>query len=113
VVSLAQRTASEVWTEGLPQLMEMDLRHAVPRVRVPALVVVGDQDRVTPPAASVELAGALPEGQLLVVEGAGHMAMLERPEDLVRGLAEFASAALAREEGPPAKRAGTRRRRTA
>jgi pimeloyl-ACP methyl ester carboxylesterase len=113
VVSLAQRTASEVWTDGLPQLMEMDLRHAVPRVRVPALVVVGDQDRVTPPAASVELAGALPDGHLLIVEGAGHMAMLERPEDLIRGLGDFASAALAREEGPQARRTGTRRRRTA
>ena len=57
VVGLAQRTSSEVWTDRLPELMEMDLRHAVPRVTVPALVVVGDHDRVTPPAAAVALAG--------------------------------------------------------
>lgn len=94
VVALAQHTASEVWTDGLPQLMDMDLRHAVPRVRVPALVVVGEFDRVTPPAAAVELAGALPDGRLVVLEGAGHMAMLERPAELEREVGAFARSAL-------------------
>ena len=77
---LAQSASSEVWTDGLARLMEMDLRHAVPRVTVPALVVVGEHDRVTPPASAVGLAGALPDARLVVLEGAGHMAMLERPE---------------------------------
>jgi pimeloyl-ACP methyl ester carboxylesterase len=90
VVTLAQRTASEVWTEALPDLMEMDLRHAVPRIRVPALVLVGEHDRVTPPAAAVELAAALPEGRLSLIEGAGHIPMLERPDAVNEALAAFA-----------------------
>jgi pimeloyl-ACP methyl ester carboxylesterase len=101
VVALAQRTASEVWTDGLPELMEMDLRHAVPCIRVPALVVVGEHDRVTPPAAAIQLAGALPDGRLSVVHGAGHIPMLERPDELVRELDAFARAALAPE--PPTR----------
>jgi pimeloyl-ACP methyl ester carboxylesterase len=95
VVALAQRTASEVWTDGLPELMEMDLRHAVPRIRVPALVLVGEHDRVTPPAAAIQLAGALPDGRLSVVKGAGHIPMLERPDEVAREVLAFARVALA------------------
>jgi pimeloyl-ACP methyl ester carboxylesterase len=94
VVGLAERTASEVWTDGLPELMEMDLRHAVPRLRVPALVLVGEHDRVTPPAAAVHLAAELPEGALVVIEGAGHIPMLERPEAVNVELRGFAGKVL-------------------
>jgi pimeloyl-ACP methyl ester carboxylesterase len=90
VVGLAQRTSSEVWTDGLAELMEMDLRHAIPRVRVPVLVLVGEYDRVTPAAAAVSLAGALPQGRLVVIEGAGHMSMLERPQELNLAIRAFA-----------------------
>jgi len=90
VVALAQRTASEVWTDALPELMEMDLRHAVPRVRVPALVLVGELDRVTPPAGAVALAGALPDGRFVVIPAAGHIPMLETPGAVGRELARFA-----------------------
>jgi pimeloyl-ACP methyl ester carboxylesterase len=95
VVGLARRTSSEVWTDGLAELMEMDLRHAIPRMRVPALVVVGEHDRVTPPAAAVALAGALPQGRLAIIEGAGHIPMLERPQQLNLELRGFAHELLA------------------
>jgi pimeloyl-ACP methyl ester carboxylesterase len=106
VVALAQSTASEVWTDALPELMEMDLRHAVPRVRVPAVVLVGEYDRVTPPAGAVALAGALPEGRLVVIPDAGHIPMLETPEVVVRELRGFARAVLR----PAAERPRSRRR---
>jgi pimeloyl-ACP methyl ester carboxylesterase len=110
VVALAQRTASEVWTDALPELMEMDLRHAVPRVRVPALVLAGELDRVTPPAGAVALAGALPEGRLVLIPDTGHIPMLEAPEVVGRALARFARE-LAPAPPPRARRkpAGTTR----
>ena len=109
VVALAQSTASEVWTDALPELMEMDLRHAVPRVRVPAVVLVGEHDRVTPPAGAVALAGALPEGRLVVIPDAGHIPMLETPEVVGGELSGFARAVLA----PAAERPRSRRRTAA
>ena len=54
-----ERTASEVWTDALPELMEMDLRHAVPRVRVPALVR-GGRARSRDPAGRRRRAGRRP-----------------------------------------------------
>jgi pimeloyl-ACP methyl ester carboxylesterase len=107
VVALARATASEVWTDALPELMEMDLRHALPRVRVPTLVVVGDQDRVTPPAAGVALAGALPDGRLLVLEDAGHIPMLEAAARLSEEIRAFAATVLSDVPRKPGrKRAG-------
>ncbi len=94
VVALAARAPSAVWTDGLAGLMDMDLRHAVRHVRVPALVVVGEHDRVTPPAAAVELAGELPDGRLEMIAGAGHVPMMERHEEFNRALGAFAEEVL-------------------
>ncbi len=108
VVWLAEQASSEVWTDGLSGLMEMDLRHALPRVKVPALVVVGEHDRVTPPATAVELVGDLPDARLVVIEYAGHMAPLERPAEVNHEIRVFARANLpTRRPRRSAKKEGT------
>jgi pimeloyl-ACP methyl ester carboxylesterase len=94
VVSLAARAPSAVWTDGLVGLMDMDLRHAVHHVRVPALVIVGEHDRVTPPAQAVDLAGELPDGRLEMIPGGGHVPMMERHEAFNRSLEAFAAEVL-------------------
>jgi pimeloyl-ACP methyl ester carboxylesterase len=94
IVELAARAPSDVWTDGLVGLMDMDLRDAVRHVRVPSLVVVGEHDRVTPPAAAVQLTAALPDGRLEVIAGAGHLPMLERHEDVNDRLRAFADRTL-------------------
>jgi pimeloyl-ACP methyl ester carboxylesterase len=95
VVRLAAAARSEVWTDGLAELLDADLRHAVPRMRVPVLVVVGEHDRVTPPAAAVELVGELPDARLVVLGGAGHLPMLERPNELAAEIGAFVQEVLA------------------
>jgi pimeloyl-ACP methyl ester carboxylesterase len=109
VVGLAARAPSSVWTDGLAGLMDMDLRHAVGHVRVPALVVVGEHDRVTPPATAVELAGDLPDGRLEMIPGAGHLPMMERHEEFNRAVAAFADQVL--RGARPRRRKTTRRDR--
>lgn len=52
---------------------------ALLRVRVPTLIVVGDRDVFVPVDHAVTLFHQLPRAQLLVVPGAGHQAMVERP----------------------------------
>lgn len=58
-------------------------------IDVPVLFVVGSEDAITPPSES-EAMHALVEGsRLKVVEGAGHVSNVERPEEFDRALAEF------------------------
>jgi pimeloyl-ACP methyl ester carboxylesterase len=53
---------------------------------VPAAVLVGDQDRLTPPPCAESIAEALPQTELTVFRGAGHMLMLERPWEVSTAL---------------------------
>ena len=56
----------------LPPLLET--------IAVPTLVVVGDEDTLTPPAASETMASALPSATLVVIPQAGHLSNLEQPQ---------------------------------
>jgi pimeloyl-ACP methyl ester carboxylesterase len=58
-------------------------------INVPALVVAGSHDRLTLPAASEYLVEQLPKAELRVLEGCGHMSMLERHRDVNRLLTAF------------------------
>ncbi len=58
-------------------------------IHVPVLVLVGEEDQVTPPAAAEEMTGALPDARLVRVPGAGHLLPLERPEAVAGELLSF------------------------
>ncbi|MGS2615928.1 alpha/beta fold hydrolase [Micromonospora sp. LZ34] len=49
---------------------------------LPAAALVGDRDRLTPPPCAESIAAALPATELTVCPGAGHMLMMERPEEV-------------------------------
>ncbi|MCB2026281.1 MAG: alpha/beta hydrolase, partial [Ottowia sp.] len=49
----------------------------------PALVVCGREDQVTPLTLSQEMASLLPDAELVVVDEAGHMSILEQPDTVV------------------------------
>src|SRR5581483_2233496 len=59
-----------------------DVRERLGKIRVPTLVVGGTADRMTPLKYSEFLAAQIPHAQLVVIEGAGHMLMLEQPDAL-------------------------------
>lgn len=48
-------------------------------VTVPTLVIVGAEDRLTPPSAARRLAAGIPGARLAVIDGAGHLPNLEKP----------------------------------
>jgi pimeloyl-ACP methyl ester carboxylesterase len=49
------------------------------KIEVPALVIVGSDDFFTPVADMQQVAGELPNAQLVVIENAGHMPNMEQP----------------------------------
>jgi pimeloyl-ACP methyl ester carboxylesterase len=54
---------------------------------IPAAVLVGDKDRLTPTACARSIAQALPSAELTVIPGCGHMPMLECPDSVTQALA--------------------------
>jgi len=61
----------------------------LPAIRVPTTVIVGREDAYTPVAMAEELANNIPGARLVVIEGAGHMPNLERPDPFNRALADW------------------------
>jgi pimeloyl-ACP methyl ester carboxylesterase len=58
-------------------------------ISVPTLVVVGEEDELTPLAESQKLAGAIPGAELVVIPGAGHLPNLEAPAAFNDALGAF------------------------
>jgi len=48
--------------------------------RVPVLIACGDRDMLTPVKHSEDMAAALPDCELVILPGAGHVAMMEQPD---------------------------------
>ncbi|MDY6875474.1 MAG: alpha/beta hydrolase [Chloroflexota bacterium] len=66
-----------------------DMMERLGEVKTPTLVIVGTADQLTPPKYARFLAEQIPEAQLVLIEGAGHMVMLERPQEAARAVREF------------------------
>jgi pimeloyl-ACP methyl ester carboxylesterase len=58
-------------------------------IHVPTLIIVGEEDTVTPPAASEEMHRAISGSELVQIAGAGHLSNLEQPESFNAALAGF------------------------
>ena len=72
-----------------------DATPTLQRVTVPTLVVVGDEDVLTPVAEAQRIVAALPpeaRAKLEVVRGSGHASCMERPAAVTHVLADFLAA---------------------
>lgn len=62
---------------------------ALAAVRCPTLIVVGSEDVTTTPDDARDLASVIPGSELVVLDGAGHMANWEAPDPFNRAVREF------------------------
>lgn len=61
----------------------------LPEIQVPALVVVGEEDGVTPPEEAKAMAAALPQADLVRIPAAGHLTALEQPDAFAHAVKGF------------------------
>jgi pimeloyl-ACP methyl ester carboxylesterase len=66
-----------------------DVMDRLDGIRAPTLVVCGTQDQLTPAKYAVYLRNGIAGATLHLVEGAGHMVMIEQPAATVRALIAF------------------------
>ena len=67
----------------------VDSTEGLAKVDVPTLVIVGENDGVTPPEAARNLHEHIGGSELVVIPGAGHISNMEAPEAFNGALAEF------------------------
>jgi len=65
------------------------MTEAMRRLRVPALLVGGAEDAITPPECLRAAAAIMPGAKLLIVPAAGHLVPLEQPEVFNAAVLEF------------------------
>jgi pimeloyl-ACP methyl ester carboxylesterase len=63
-----------------------DALAAAAKVAVPTTVILGSRDMMTPAKGGRALAAAIPSSRLTVIEGAGHMLMSERSDEVLAAL---------------------------
>lgn len=73
----------------LEPLLGYDVRSRLEAVSLPTTVLVGTRDVLTPPPAARLIARRIPGAALSLLEGCGHMVMLERPAHLARAISEM------------------------
>ena len=58
-------------------------------IACPTLVIVGKEDKISPPAEMAGIASAISGARLVEIVGAGHLSNLENPDDFVAALKKF------------------------
>jgi len=98
VVARAREIALEQPLTGLVAAQEtirdrIDSRPTLATIDVPVLVAVGEEDGMTPPSDADAMAAAIAGARLVRVAGAGHLAPLERPDEVTETLVDFLAGA--------------------
>jgi pimeloyl-ACP methyl ester carboxylesterase len=72
-------------------LTRADSRPLLAAIRCPTLVLVGEQDELTPPFLSEEMAAGIASAKLVKVPHCGHLSTLEQPDAVNAALVEWMS----------------------
>ncbi|HCI78993.1 MAG TPA: alpha/beta hydrolase [Ktedonobacter sp.] len=66
-----------------------DSTNMLPDITCPTLIVVGEQDAITPPSVAQDYASKIPNAQLKVIPQAGHLSTIEQPEAYLEQVKHF------------------------
>ena len=67
----------------------VDMMKEIGSITLPTLIITGENDMLTPPRYAEYLAAQISGARLSVVPGAGHMVMIEKPEETNRAIEAF------------------------
>ena len=88
--AMIESAAPQAIDEAIGALMDRpDSTPGLSGISCATLVLVGEQDEITPVAEAVAMQRAIPRSTLCVISGAGHLSSLEQPEAFSRALGDF------------------------
>lgn len=87
VQAMARDTGKEAFLRQQTAIMgRPDSRPDLAAIACPTLVLAGREDAITPPDRQLEMAHAIPDATLVLLPRCGHLAPLERPEEVTAQL---------------------------
>lgn len=90
VRAVIESTSVEAAVGAIRALMSRpDSTPQLASIRVPTLVIVGDEDVITPPAGAEDMRSRIPGAELARIAAAGHLSNLERPDEFNAELVRF------------------------
>lgn len=89
VVETMARIDPAAYRIGARAVWLADQRERAQDIDVPALVLVGNQDLITPAELSSELVNLVPDSRMQVIAGAGHLTNLENPAEFNAVVGQF------------------------
>jgi len=88
-VALLKQTPIPVIVNDFIACNRFDRSENISTLTLPALIIVGEEDKMTPPAFSQSLNKKIFSSRLVVVPGAGHLVMLEKPREVNQAIEAF------------------------
>ncbi len=88
IKSLAQ-TQLDVLQGDLSACDKFDVSSEISNISLKALAICGAEDKMTPPEFSRQISESISRAKLCLIEGAGHMVMMEQPEEFNEALNNF------------------------
>ncbi len=90
IADMAEATGAAVFARHQHALATRpDQRSALPAMACPVLVITGSEDAITPPAVGEEVALSVPRGAQIIIQGAGHLPLLEAPRQVASLVTRF------------------------
>jgi pimeloyl-ACP methyl ester carboxylesterase len=87
VRAMNEETGPEAYVRQQQAIMSRpDSRPGLAAIACPTLVVVGDDDQLTPPPLAHEMASGIPGARLVIVPESGHLSTLEQPQAVTAAL---------------------------
>jgi pimeloyl-ACP methyl ester carboxylesterase len=74
---------------AMSRSVEPDFREVLPRIRVPTLLIWGDDDKRSPLSCGEAMRASIPGSRLVVIPSAGHLSNMEQPERFNDAVREF------------------------
>jgi pimeloyl-ACP methyl ester carboxylesterase len=90
VRAMAEETGAEAYLRQQQAIIgRPDSRPMLGAIQCPTVMLVGEQDRGTPPELAREIAAGIAGARLVVVPDCGHLSTLERPQAVTKALVEW------------------------
>ena len=92
ILTMFDRKSADIFARQLLALIHRpDAAPVLRTLSMPILILCGAQDAWSPPSQHIEMQQLAPHSQLAVIENAGHMATMEKPEGVALAMSKWLS----------------------